>query len=317
MEMPDTKKVMLIGCGMVGMSYAYALLNQNIVDELVLVDVNKEKAMGEAMDLNHGLAFAASSMKIYAGDYGDARDADLVVIAAGVNQQPGESRIDLLSRNTAVFRSIIEPVVDSGFDGIFLIATNPVDIMSQITLRLSGFSPDRVIGSGTTLDSARLRYLVGKKLSVDPRNIHAYVIGEHGESEFVPWSQAHVATVSLDELRLKHPEKSAELDMTEIESEVRNSAQKIIAAKKATYYGIGMALVRITRAIFSDEDSILTISSLVDGPYGIRETYLGLPCIVGRQGRVKLLELDLNDEETAKLRKSASIIREAYDSIRF
>lgn len=315
--MPDTKKVMLIGCGMVGMSYAYALLNQNIVDELVLVDVNKEKAMGEAMDLNHGLAFAASSMKIYAGDYGDARDADLVVIAAGVNQQPGESRIDLLSRNTAVFRSIIEPVVDSGFDGIFLIATNPVDIMSQITLRLSGFSPDRVIGSGTTLDSARLRYLVGKKLSVDPRNIHAYVIGEHGESEFVPWSQAHVATVSLDELRLKHPEKSAELDMTEIESEVRNSAQKIIAAKKATYYGIGMALVRITRAIFSDEDSILTISSLVDGPYGIRETYLGLPCIVGRQGRVKLLELDLNDEETAKLRKSASIIREAYDSIRF
>ena len=315
--MPDTKKVMLIGCGMVGMSYAYALLNQNIVDELVLVDVNKEKAMGEAMDLNHGLAFAASSMKIYAGDYGDARDADLVVIAAGVNQQPGESRIDLLSRNTAVFRSIIEPVVDSGFNGIFLIATNPVDIMSQITLRLSGFSPDRVIGSGTTLDSARLRYLVGKKLSVDPRNIHAYVIGEHGESEFVPWSQARVATVSLDELRLKHPEKSAELDMTEIESEVRNSAQKIIAAKKATYYGIGMALVRITRAIFSDEDSILTISSLVDGPYGIRETYLGLPCIVGRQGRVKLLELDLNDEETAKLRKSASIIREAYDSIRF
>ena len=315
--MPDTKKVMLIGCGMVGMSYAYALLNQNIVDELVLVDVNKEKAMGEAMDLNHGLAFAASSMKIYAGDYGDARDADLVVIAAGVNQQPGESRIDLLSRNTAVFRSIIEPVVDSGFNGIFLIATNPVDIMSQITLRLSGFSPDRVIGSGTTLDSARLRYLVGKKLSVDPRNIHAYVIGEHGESEFVPWSQAHVATVSLDELRLKHPENSAELDMTEIESEVRNSAQKIIAAKKATYYGIGMALVRITRAIFSDEDSILTISSLVDGPYGIRETYLGLPCIVGRQGRVKLLELDLNDEETAKLRKSASIIREAYDSIRF
>lgn len=315
--MPDTKKVMLIGCGMVGMSYAYALLNQNIVDELVLVDVNKEKAMGEAMDLNHGLAFAASSMKIYAGDYGDARDADLVVIAAGVNQQPGESRIDLLSRNTAVFKSIIEPVVNSGFNGIFLIATNPVDIMSQITLRLSGFSPDRVIGSGTTLDSARLRYLVGKKLSVDPRNIHAYVIGEHGESEFVPWSQAHVATVSLDELRLKHPEKSAELDMTEIESEVRNSAQKIIAAKKATYYGIGMALVRITRAIFSDEDSILTISSLVDGPYGIRETYLGLPCIVGRQGRVKLLELDLNDEETAKLRKSASIIREAYDSIRF
>lgn len=315
--MPDKRKVMLIGCGMVGMSYAYALLNQNIVDELVLVDVNKEKAIGEAMDLNHGLAFASSSMKIYAGDYSDAKDADLIVIAAGVNQKPGESRIDLLSRNTAVFKSIIDPVVEAGFNGIFLIATNPVDIMSEITLKLSGFSPDKVIGSGTTLDSARLRYLVGEKLKVDPRNIHAYVIGEHGESEFVPWSQAHVSTVSLDELKAKHPERSEDLDMSEIEAEVRNSAQKIIAAKKATYYGIGMALVRITKAIFSDEHSILTISSLVDGPYGIKGAYLGLPCIVGREGRVKLLELDLTEEEQKKLEKSAAVIKEAFSSVRF
>ena len=315
--MPDKRKVMLIGCGMVGMSYAYALLNQNIVDELVLVDVNKEKAIGEAMDLNHGLAFASSSMKIYAGDYSDAKDTDLIVIAAGVNQKPGESRIDLLSRNTAVFKSIIDPVVEAGFNGIFLIATNPVDIMSEITLKLSGFSPDKVIGSGTTLDSARLRYLVGEKLNVDPRNIHAYVIGEHGESEFVPWSQAHVSTVSLDELKAKHPERSEDLDMSEIEAEVRNSAQKIIAAKKATYYGIGMALVRITKAIFSDENSILTISSLVDGPYGIKGAYLGLPCIVGREGRVKLLELDLTEEEQKKLEKSAAVIKEAFSSVRF
>ncbi len=315
--MPDKRKVMLIGCGMVGMSYAYALLNQNIVDELVLVDVNKEKAIGEAMDLNHGLAFASSSMKIYAGDYSDAKDTDLIVIAAGVNQKPGESRIDLLSRNTAVFKSIIDPVVEAGFNGIFLIATNPVDIMSEITLKLSGFSPDKVIGSGTTLDSARLRYLVGEKLKVDPRNVHAYVIGEHGESEFVPWSQAHVSTVSLDELKAKHPERSEDLDMSEIEAEVRNSAQKIIAAKKATYYGIGMALVRITKAIFSDENSILTISSLVDGPYGIKGAYLGLPCIVGREGRVKLLELDLTEEEQKKLEKSAAVIKEAFSSVRF
>lgn len=315
--MPDKRKVMLIGCGMVGMSYAYALLNQNIVDELVLVDVNKEKAIGEAMDLNHGLAFASSSMKIYAGDYSDAKDTDLIVIAAGVNQKPGESRIDLLSRNTAVFKSIIDPVVEAGFNGIFLIATNPVDIMSEITLKLSGFSPDKVIGSGTTLDSARLRYLVGAKLKVDPRNVHAYVIGEHGESEFVPWSQAHVSTVSLDELKAKHPERSEDLDMSEIEAEVRNSAQKIIAAKKATYYGIGMALVRITKAIFSDENSILTISSLVDGPYGINGAYLGLPCIVGREGRVKLLELDLTEEEQEKLEKSAAVIKEAFSSVRF
>ena len=315
--MPDNKKVMLIGCGMVGMSYAYALLNQSIIDELVLVDVNKDKAIGEAMDLNHGLAFAESSMKIHAGDYSDARDADLVVIAAGVNQQPGESRINLLSRNTAVFKSIIEPVVASGFNGIFLIATNPVDIMTEVTLRLSGFSPDKVIGSGTTLDSARLRYLVGEKLGVDPKNIHAYVIGEHGESEFVPWSQAHVATMSLDEIKARHPERSADLEMGEIETEVRNSAQKIIAAKRATYYGIGMALVRITKAIFSNENAILTISSLVSGEYGIDGVYLGLPCIVGREGRVKLLELELTDEEKEKLQKSAEVIREAYSSIQF
>ena len=315
--MPDNKKVMLIGCGMVGMSYAYALLNQSIIDELVLVDVNKDKAIGEAMDLNHGLAFAESSMKIHAGDYSDARDADLVVIAAGVNQQPGESRINLLSRNTAVFKSIIEPVVASGFNGIFLIATNPVDIMTEVTLRLSGFSPDKVIGSGTTLDSARLRYLVGEKLGVDPKNIHAYVIGEHGESEFVPWSQAHVATMSLDEIKARHPERSVDLEMGEIETEVRNSAQKIIAAKRATYYGIGMALVRITKAIFSNENAILTISSLVSGEYGIDGVYLGLPCIVGREGRVKLLELELTGEEKEKLQKSAEVIREAYSSIQF
>ena len=315
--MPDTRKVMLIGCGMVGMSYAYALLNQDIVDELVLVDVNKEKAIGEAMDLNHGLAFASSAMKIYAGDYSDAKDADLIVIAAGVNQKPGESRIDLLSRNTAVFKSIIDPVVEAGFNGIFLIATNPVDVMAEITLKLSGFSPDKVFGSGTTLDSARLRYLIGEKLKVDPRNVHAYVVGEHGDSEFVPWSQAHVSTVSLDEMKAKYPERSNDLDMSEIEDEVRNSAQRIIAAKRATYYGIGMALVRITKAIFSDEHSILTISSLVDGEYGIKGAFLGLPCIVGREGRVKLLELDLTPEEHAKLEKSASIIKEAFDSVKF
>ncbi|MBO8436151.1 MAG: L-lactate dehydrogenase [Spirochaetes bacterium] len=315
--MPDTRKVMLIGCGMVGMSYAYALLNQNIVDELVLVDVNKDKAMGEAMDLNHGLAFASSSMKIYAGDYSDAKDADIVVIAAGVNQKPGESRIDLLGRNTAVFKSIIEPVVASGFSGIFLIATNPVDVMSQITLKLSGFSPDKVIGSGTTLDTARLRYLIGAKLKIDPRNVHAYVIGEHGDSEFVPWSQAHVSTVSLDEIKAKNPDRDSDFDMSEIEVEVREAAQKIIAAKNATYYGIGMALVRITRAIFSNEHSILTISSLVDGEYGISGAYLGLPCIVGREGRIKLIELDLNNEEHKKLEHSAAVIKDAFSCIQF
>ena len=196
----DKRKVVIVGTGMVGMSYAYCLLNQSVCDELVLIDVNKVRAEGEAMDLNHGLAFANSNMTIYAGEYSDCTDADIVVICAGVAQKPGETRLDLLKRNTAVFRSIIDPVTSSGFNGIFLVATNPVDIMTRITCVLSGFNPRRVMGSGTALDTARLRYLLGGYLKADPRNVHAYVMGEHGDSEFVPWSQALLATKPIMDL---------------------------------------------------------------------------------------------------------------------
>ena len=193
-------KVVLVGTGMVGMSFAYAALNQNVFDSLVLIDLNKKRAIGEAMDLNHGLAFSGSSMQICAGDYEDCADADIVVICAGVNQKPGESRLELLQRNTAVFKSIIDPVVHSGFQGIFLVATNPVDIMTRITYELSGFNQNRIIGTGTTLDTARLRYLMGDYFNIDPRNVHAYVIGEHGDSEFVPWSQALLATKPINDV---------------------------------------------------------------------------------------------------------------------
>ena len=190
----DAKKIVLVGTGMVGMTYAYAMLNQNGCDEMVLIDINKEKTIGESMDLNHGLPFAPSAMKIYAGDYSDCSNADIVVICAGVAQKPGESRLNLLNRNAAVFKTIIDPIVKSGFNGIFLVATNPVDIMTYITRKISGFPAKQVIGSGTTLDTARLRFLVGKYFDINPRNIHAYVIGEHGDSEFVPWSQALIST---------------------------------------------------------------------------------------------------------------------------
>ena len=231
----DNRKVVLIGTGMVGMSYAYALLNQNACDELVLIDLDKERARGEAMDLNHGLAFSGSHMKIRAGEYSDCANADIVVICAGVAQKPGESRLDLLNRNTEVFRSIIGPVTESGFNGIFLVATNPVDIMTRITCSLSGFNPRRVIGTGTALDTARLRYLLGEYFSVDPRNMHAYVIGEHGDSEFVPWSQAMLATRPILEICEASGGSCCQEDLDKISEEVRTAAQQIIKAKRATY----------------------------------------------------------------------------------
>lgn len=315
----DQRKVVLVGTGMVGMSYAYALLNQPLCNELVLIDIDKKKAEGEAMDLNHGLAFASSHMKIRAGEYDDCHDADLVVICAGVAQKPGESRLDLLQRNADVLRSIVEPIVESGFSGIFLAATNPVDVITQIIKDLSGFPAERVIGSGTTLDSARLRYMIGDYFHVDPRNVHAYVIGEHGDTEFVPWSQAMISTKSVLELcgEMENMENGCKFcDLVEIGDQVRTSAQKIIEAKKATYYGIGMSLVRITKAIFDDENSVLTVSVLTNGQYGINGVYLGLPAIINRNGVRSILNLRLSEEEVAKLQQSAATLADFYAKLR-
>lgn len=308
----DNRKVVLIGTGMVGMSYAYALLNQNACDELVLIDLDKERARGEAMDLNHGLAFSGSHMKIRAGEYSDCANADIVVICAGVAQKPGESRLDLLNRNTDVFRSIIGPVTESGFNGIFLVATNPVDIMTRITCALSGFNPRRVIGTGTALDTARLRYLLGEYFSVDPRNMHAYVIGEHGDSEFVPWSQAMLATRPILEICEASGGNCCQEDLDKISEEVRTAAQQIIKAKRATYYGIGMAMVRITKAIFGNESSVLTVSTMLRGEYGQHGVFAGVPCIVGRNGVRRVLPLNLSPEESEKFNRSCETLENSY-----
>lgn len=303
------RKIVLIGTGMVGTSYAYALLNQNACDELVLIDVDHRRAEGEAMDLSHGLAFSGGNMKIRAGEYDECKNADIVAICAGVAQRPGESRLDLLQRNTEVFRSIVTPVVSSGFNGIFLVATNPVDIMTQITCELSGFDPQRVIGTGTTLDTARLRYLVGAYFRVDPRNVHAYVMGEHGDSEFVPWSQALISTVPVMQL-ITHSEGRFRFEeLEQIGEEVRTAAQRIIAAKRATYYGIGMAMVRITRAVFGDEQSVLTVSTMLRGEYGQRDLFVGVPSIVGGDGVRRILPLSLTDRELEQMAVSCDTLR--------
>lgn len=314
MIQPDKRKIVLVGAGFVGMSFAYALLNQNACDELALVDLDHRKAEGEAMDLNHGLAFSGSHMRIYAANYDCCGDADIVVVCAGVAQKPGESRVDLLRRNREVFRTIITPVMDTGFSGIFLIATNPVDIMARITMQLSGLPAGRVIGTGTTLDTARLRYMLGSYFSVDPRNIHAYVMGEHGDSEFVPWSQAMLATCPIVSILERHGEFRFS-QLRQIEDDVRTAAAKIIEAKQATYYGIGMAMVRIVRAIFGDEHSILTVSNLLAGDYGQEEVYAGAPCVVGREGVLRVLTLPLSQEELLRMDASCDFLRKTYDSL--
>jgi len=310
----NTRKVVLIGAGMVGMSYAYAMLNQNACDELIIIDINESRADGEAMDLNHGLAFSASNMKIRTGRYRDCTDADIVVICAGVAQKPDESRLNLLKRNASVFKSVINPVVESGFNGIFLIATNPVDIMTRITYKFSGFNPQRVIGSGTALDTARLRYLLGEYFSVDPRNVHAYVMGEHGDSEFVPWSQAMLATKPILEINEINKKKYFS-DLERIAEEVKGAAQKIIKAKNATYYGIGMALTRITKAILGNESSVLTVSSMLRGEYGENGVFTGVPSIVNRNGIQKILPLSLNDEETEKFKISCNTLTSHFQEL--
>lgn len=303
-----TKKVAVIGTGFVGMSFAYAALCFGACDEMVLIDINKEKANGEAMDLNHGLAFARTNMKITAGDYRDCTDADIIVLCAGVSQKPGEDRISLLQRNREVFQSIVAPVLYSGFDGVFLIATNPVDIMTRVVWQESGFDCKKVIGSGTTLDTARLRYLLGDYFTVDPKNVHAYVIGEHGDSEMVPWSQAMIGTKPIREILRENPETYKCDDLKGIAVNVRRAGYKIIQAKSATYYGIGLALVRIVKSIFSDENSVLTVSTMLRGEYGVNGVFAGVPCILGRNGVREILTLKLEDEEQKQFANSCGLL---------
>lgn len=313
------KKIVLVGTGMVGMSFAYAAMNQNLCDELVLCDINEKRAKGEAQDLNHGLAFSKTSMRIYAGTYSDCKDADIVVISAGIGQKPGETRLQLLQKNLEVFKTIVNPIVESGFDGIFLVATNPVDIMTRITRKLSGFPNNKVIGTGTTLDSARLRYLVGEYFNIDPRNIHGYVIGEHGDSEFVPWSQLTLGTKPvLDELL--DNEKYSMDDLVKIEESVRHAAYEIIEAKGATYYGIGIAICRVVRAILQDENSILTVSARIENTYGKLipcKVYVGNPCIINKNGATRQIDLSLDIREMKKLSESCELLDKTFNELEF
>ena len=307
-------RVVLVGTGFVGSSYAFALLNQGITEELVLVDVNKEKAEGEAIDMNHGLPFAPSKTKVWSGSYADCKTADIVVLTAGANQKPGETRLDLVAKNTAIMKSIVEEIMATGFDGIFLVAANPVDILTYAAWKFSGLPKERVIGSGTILDTARFRYELGEYFDIDTRNVHAYIIGEHGDTELPVYSHVNLGAKPLAKaLETKAHYKKEDLD--EMFVNVRDAAYKIIDRKGATYYGIAMGLARITKAILQDENSILTVSAYLEGQYGQEDIYIGVPCVVNRSGLREIVELELNQEEKEKFAHSVKVLKETMAPI--
>ncbi|MCM3239657.1 L-lactate dehydrogenase [Heyndrickxia oleronia] len=314
MNKEKVNRIVLVGTGAVGCSYAYSLINQGVAEELVLIDVNEAKAEGEAMDLNHGMPFAPSPIRVWSGSYQDCATADLVVITAGLAQKPGETRLELVEKNTKIFKQIVKSIMESGFNGIFLVATNPVDILTYVTWKESGLPKERVIGSGTVLDSARLRSVLGKYFNVDTRNVHAAIIGEHGDTELPIWSHAMIGIEHLNAvLKRKGDLKKECLD--EIFVNVRDAAYQIIERKGATYYGIGMSLVRITKAILNNENSILTVSAYLNGEYGQSDVYIGVPAVINRSGIREVVEIELNEKETEQFNHSVSVLKETMQPV--
>ena len=306
--MNTKRKVVLVGTGFVGMSMAYSLLNQGGVDELILIDINKDKTIGEEMDLSHGLPYAPHKMKIKAGDYSECKDANIVVITAGLAQKPGQSRLELAVANAKIMKDITENVMANEFKGVFIVASNPVDLMSYVVAEVSGMPKSKVIGSGTVLDTARLRYLIAEYLKVSSKNVHAYILGEHGDSSFVPWDHCYVGCKKIIDIMKdnNHPME----DLKKIHDGVWQAAYEIIEKKKATYYGIGMALNRLVKAVLNDENAILTVSTYQNGEYNQKGMYIGVPAIINKSGVKEILELKLNEEDQAKFNHSCEIMKE-------
>ena len=305
----NNRKVAIIGCGFVGSATAFALMQSGLFSEMVLVDVNHQKAEGEAMDISHGEAYARP-MNIYAGNYDDIADAAIIIITAGANQKPGETRLDLVQKNVGIFKTIIPEIAKRNYQGILLIVANPVDILTYTALKLSGLPENRVIGSGTVLDTARFREILGTHLGVDSRSVHAFIVGEHGDSEIAVWSTANVAGVPINkfcELRGHYNHVQA---MKKIAEDVKNAAYEIIERKTATYYGIAMALKRICEAIVRDEKSVLPVSNMMHGAYGIDDITLSMPAVVGKNGVEVQMPISLSMEEATALKKSADILKE-------
>lgn len=309
-----SQKVGLVGTGLVGSSFAYALMIRGLATELVLIDKSAEKAVGEMMDFNHGLSFT-KPMKIQAGDYSDLAGAKIVVVAAGASQKPGETRLQLLGRNAEIFRSIVPNVIQYNPGGIILIATNPVDILTFISLKDSGLSPSRLIGSGTILDTSRFRFLLGQYYGVDTRSVHAYIIGEHGDSEIPLWSLANIGGVRLQEFAPLKNRKYDQDEMNKLFMTVRDAAYEIIKRKGATYYAIGLGLLSIVESVLGNYRSVLSVSTLMTGQYGVKDICLSLPCVVGEHGIEEILTLNLSSDEEDGFRASATKLKATLASL--
>ena len=304
-----SSRIVIVGAGNVGVTFAYSLLHSGLASEIVLIDLNRERTEGEVMDLGHAVPFMRPA-EIWAGDYRDCAGAAVTVIAAGVGQKPGESRLDLLKRNVDVFRKIVPEVVRRNPGGILLIATNPVDILTYVAWKLAGGDPRRVIGSGTILDTARFRYLLSRHFGVDPRSVHAVIIGEHGDSEVPVWSLSNIAGMTLEDFAAAHGAPFNEKHREDIFTRTRDAAYHIIERKGATYYAVAAGLMRIVESVLRDQNTVLSVSSLIEPEYcGIRDVCLSLPSVVNRTGVEKVLRLSLNPEETARLQQSANVLK--------
>lgn len=308
---PNHQKVVLVGDGAVGSSFAFAMAQQGIAEEFVVVDVIKERTQGDALDLEDATPFT-SPKKIYSGEYSDCKDADLVVITAGAPQKPGETRLDLVNKNLKILSTIVKPIVDSGFNGIFLVAANPVDILTYATWKFSGFPKEKVIGSGISLDTARLRVALGKKFNVSSASVDAYILGEHGDSEFAGYSAATIGTKPL--LEIAKEEGVSTDDLAKIEDEVRNKAYEIINKKGATFYGVATAMTRISKAILRDENAVLPVSAYMDGQYdGLKDIYIGTPAVINGSGLARVIESPLNADEKQKMAASAKTLKKVLN----
>lgn len=313
-EKIDSRKVAVIGCGFVGSTCAFDLMQSRLFSEMVLIDVDHQRAEGEALDISHGIPYY-SPMDIYAGSYEDVSDAAIAIITAGANQKPGETRLDLVQKNVAIFKSIIPSLMASGFNGIMIIVANPVDILTQVALTLSGLPRERVMGSGTVLDSARLKYELSHKLDIDSRHVHARIIGEHGDSELAVWSLANVSGIPIDDFFRLRGFTDPVSERKKIEENVRNSAYEIIQKKRATYFGIAPSVRRICESIVRDEKAILPVSNHLENIYGIDKVVLSMPAIIGAKGVEFAIPLKLDSDETVHLQRSARTLNETLEQV--